>query len=216
MMRKINGEFDLSSEAASSSSPSSSSSSNGNPSPPAASGNGNTVAVKEECESTTDVGDGIMSASTSTDTAAVVAVVSSSNGGGREKTLCLVCSVVSDNHHIHYGALACFSCRAFFRRAHNKSGGSSDPPNYICKHDGKCDITSKNRKKCQKCRYDKCIEIGMNPNLVLTDDQKKVRFRKMFEKKGSGAIEVNHGGNNGSKPVPVMSSSTTSRDSMMS
>ena len=141
---------------------------------------------------------------------------SNSNSGGREKTLCLVCSVVSDNHHIHYGALACFSCRAFFRRAHNKSGGSSDPPNYICKHDGKCDITSKNRKKCQKCRYDKCIEIGMNPNLVLTDDQKKVRFRKMFEKKGSGAIEVSHGGNNGSKPVPVMSSSTTSRDSVMS
>ena len=103
------------------------------------------------------------------------------------------------------------SCRAFFRRAHNKSGGSSDPPSYICKHDGKCDITSKNRKKCQRCRYDKCIEIGMNPNLVLTDDQKKVRFRKMFEKKGSGAGGE---GNGGPKPLPAMqtSSSTAARD----
>ena len=103
------------------------------------------------------------------------------------------------------------SCRAFFRRAHNKSGGSSDPPSYICKHDGKCDITSKNRKKCQRCRYDKCIEIGMNPNLVLTDDQKKVRFRKMFEKKGSGAAGE---GNGGPKPLPAIptSFSTAARD----
>ena len=205
-MRKVNGEFDVASEAASSSS-----NSNGEPSPPAtamALGSAAT-AVKEEPSSTGGM-EGSLASSPSS------AVVTSSVAGGREKTLCLVCSVVSDNHHIHYGALACFSCRAFFRRAHNKSGGSSDPPNYICKHDGKCDITSKNRKKCQKCRYDKCIEIGMNPNLVLTDDQKKVRFRKMFEKKGSGAIEVNHGGNNGSKPVPVMSSATTSRDSVMS
>ena len=76
------------------------------------------------------------------------------------------------------------SCRAFFRRAHNKCGGD-ESPNYSCKKDEKCDITSKNRKKCQRCRYNRCIEVGMNPNLVLTDDQKKVRFRKMLEKKGT-------------------------------
>ena len=87
----------------------------------------------------------------------------------------------------------------------------------MCKHDGKCDITSKNRKKCQKCRYDKCIEIGMNPNLVLTDDQKKVRFRKMFEKKGNG-VEVN--GGDGGKPLPsaaaAPSPSSASRDLVIS
>ena len=186
MMRMINGEFDVVSEA---------SSSTGEHSP---------AAVKEECEpvqSTTADGGGGSGGGGSggsggsgggeSMSSSFAAVSTSSGGSGREKTLCLVCAVVSDNHHIHYGALACFSCRAFFRRAHNKSGGSSDPPSYICKHDGKCDITSKNRKKCQKCRYDKCIEIGMNPNLVLTDDQKKVRFRKMFEKKGGSVVEVN-------------------------
>ena len=107
---------------------------------------------------------------------------SSSNAATREKTICAVCQIESDNHHIHYGALACFSCRAFFRRAHNKG---SDTPTYACKKDGKCDITNKNRKKCQRCRYDACLKAGMNPHLVLTDEQKKVRFRKMLEKKGS-------------------------------
>lgn len=100
----------------------------------------------------------------------------------KERTICTVCEIESDNHHVHYGALACFSCRAFFRRAHNKGDGI---PGYVCKKEGKCNVTAKNRKKCQRCRYDKCVEMGMNPSLVLTDEQKKVRFRKMLEKKGS-------------------------------
>ena len=58
----------------------------------------------------------------------------------------------------------------------------------------------------------------MNPNLVLTDDQKKVRFRKMFEKKGNG-VEVNGGGGNAGKPLPAAASpspSSTSRDLVIS
>ena len=109
-----------------------------------------------------------------------VAGATSSSPHNKATTICAVCREESDNHHIHYGALACFSCRAFFRRAHNRG---PEAPNYLCKQDGGCDITFKNRKKCQKCRYDKCVEVGMNPGLVLTQDQKKIRFRKMYEKK---------------------------------
>jgi hypothetical protein len=54
---------------------------------------------------------------------------------------------------------------------------------YACKQDGKCDVSKKNRKKCQKCRYEACLRVGMDPGLVLTEDQKKARFRKMLEKK---------------------------------
>ena len=103
-------------------------------------------------------------------------------GSSKERTICAVCLVESDNHHIHYGALACFSCRAFFRRAHARGPAG---PTYQCKKDKKCDVTLKNRKKCQRCRYEKCLAAGMNSRLVLTEDQKKVRFRKMIEKKGS-------------------------------
>ena len=106
--------------------------------------------------------------------------------GSAEQTVCAVCQVISDNHHIHYGALACFSCRAFFRRAHSKG---TDDPGYKCKKEGKCDVADKNRKKCQRCRYEKCLEAGMKPNQVLNAEQKKVRFRKMLEKKGSAQFQ---------------------------
>ena len=97
-----------------------------------------------------------------------------------KKTTCAVCQEVSNNHHTHYGALVCYSCRAFFRRANQSNAKSSG---YVCKYDNRCDITSSNRKKCQKCRYERCVAVGMDPSLVLTEDQKKTRFRKMLEKK---------------------------------
>ena len=84
-----------------------------------------------------------------------------------------------DKHHLHYGGICCYSCRAFFRRAHQ----STKRPNFECKSGGNCQITVKNRRKCQKCRYEKCLNIGMDPRWVLTSDQKKVRFRNYLKKK---------------------------------
>ena len=106
---------------------------------------------------------------------------------------CVVCEEVTNNHHLHYGAYCCLSCRAFFRRVNQKTKNKE----YKCKKSGTCDVSFKNRKSCQRCRYDlllfysclnlhpnfffrydKCLAIGMKSNLVLTSEQKKVRFRK--------------------------------------
>ena len=74
--------------------------------------------------------------------------------GNFEKSLskCSVCLEPTDNNHLHYGAITCFSCRAFFRRANQKSSISKKSI-YICKQENSCDISFKNRKKCQKCRF---------------------------------------------------------------
>ena len=56
-------------------------------------------------------------------------------------------------------------------------------PEFACKKSGKCNVTPKTRRRCQKCRYDLCIRAGMQPDAVMTDDQVKVRFRKMFTKR---------------------------------
>ena len=82
---------------------------------------------------------------------------------------------------IHYGGSSCFSCKAFFRRAHK----NSKEPNFKCENDNKCQGTERWKawRKCQKCRLNICLIIGMKPEAVLTDDQKKIRFRKSSQKK---------------------------------
>ena len=75
--------------------------------------------------------------------------------------------------------MACFSCRAFWRRCHL----NSKIIEMTCKKLGSCKITLKNRKKCKKCRYQRCKESGMTQDAILDDDQKKQRFRKMIQKR---------------------------------
>ena len=50
------------------------------------------------------------------------------------KVECQVCGDTA-NDHVHYGAIACYSCRAFFRR-----GVNSNAP-YYCSQSKTCPIT---------------------------------------------------------------------------
>ena len=92
-----------------------------------------------------------------------------------------------DKHHLHYGGICCYSCRAFFRRAHQ----ATKEPNFQCKNGETCEITVKNRRKCQRCRYNKCLKIGMDAKWVLTNDQKKIRFRNFLRKKETSTDSPN-------------------------
>ena len=66
------------------------------------------------------------------------------------KQPCAVCGQLTENKHMHYGAFSCLSCRAFFRRCHQKSTKQG----FIkeCKSNGECSIANEDRKRCQKCR----------------------------------------------------------------
>ena len=90
---------------------------------------------------------------------------------------CRICGEAAAKH-VHYGAVTCFSCRAFFRR----SIQNGCPKNYACRKGGNCTITLKTRKNCQKCRFEKCLSAGMKTSWVLTDDERFRRFRKHREK----------------------------------
>ena len=82
------------------------------------------------------------------------------------KVACQVCGDVA-NDHVHYGAIVCYSCRAFFRR------GVTNQTPFYCAQDQNCAITKATRKHCQYCRFQKCLGIGMKHDWVMTEDDKR-------------------------------------------
>ena len=108
---------------------------------------------------------------------------------GAKKLMCPICGEAAFRDHLNYGAISCYSCRAFFRRIHKDK---ADPPKLICKgvlNLGQCDITLETRRKCKKCRYDRCIKAGMQPKAVLKEGQRQTRFKNSFYKKGEPQSE---------------------------
>jgi hypothetical protein len=39
-------------------------------------------------------------------------------------------------------------------------------------------VFGKQRKDCTYCRYEKCLAVGMSPQLILSEDEKERLFRK--------------------------------------
>ena len=44
-----------------------------------------------------------------------------------------------------------------------------------------CSVTPQNRRKCQYCRYQKCLAVGMKAECVLNDDELAEK-RKMISR----------------------------------
>ena len=94
---------------------------------------------------------------------------------------CFVCKEEAPpdkEHYKNYGGIVCLSCRAFFRRLHQ----SCKAQDLKCKFDGNCVVTKRTRRRCQKCRHSLCLKAGMNPDAVMTEEQKRIRFRKLISK----------------------------------
>ncbi|KAH9519185.1 hypothetical protein Btru_074926 [Bulinus truncatus] len=62
----------------------------------------------------------------------------------------------------HYGANTCEACKGFFRRSLLRNG------DYVCSGNGNCVIGSNRRKSCPKCRYLKCLNVGMSKEAIKT------------------------------------------------
>ncbi len=97
----------------------------------------------------------------------------------KEFRRCVICQDVTERRHLNYGADACFSCRAFFRRTHQKR----QPPSFECKGSGDCEVTARTRRRCQSCRYDRCLRAGMRPEFVMGEEQRMARMEKCRRKR---------------------------------
>uniref|UniRef100_A0A0K0FM87 Transcription factor HNF-4 homolog (inferred by orthology to a D. melanogaster protein) n=1 Tax=Strongyloides venezuelensis TaxID=75913 RepID=A0A0K0FM87_STRVS len=76
----------------------------------------------------------------------------------RKIEYCKICGDLADSYH--YSVSSCRGCNAFFRRAINLN------MTFVCRHGGNCLINKNTRCACRSCRFDKCIEAGMDPMAV--------------------------------------------------
>ncbi|CAJ0939262.1 unnamed protein product, partial [Mesorhabditis belari] len=68
---------------------------------------------------------------------------------------CSICG--SSSHGLHFGAISCRACAAFFKRSVDMRRV------YNCRRSGgKCDLTLDVRCICRACRFSKCLAMGMS------------------------------------------------------
>ncbi|KAM9294565.1 LOW QUALITY PROTEIN: nuclear receptor ROR-alpha A-like [Gastrophryne carolinensis] len=71
---------------------------------------------------------------------------------------CKICGDKSSG--IHYGVITCEGCKGFFRRS------QQGKPIYSCSQQQSCEIDRSNRNRCQHCRLQKCLSLGMSRDAV--------------------------------------------------
>lgn len=72
----------------------------------------------------------------------------------------------------HYGAVSCEGCKGFFKRSIRKNLV------YTCRSSGDCAINKVHRNRCQYCRLQRCIALGMKQDCKRPNtSQKPLRIR---------------------------------------
>ncbi|XP_055017171.1 LOW QUALITY PROTEIN: nuclear receptor subfamily 4 group A member 1-like [Boleophthalmus pectinirostris] len=92
---------------------------------------------------------------------------SQSHGGSEGR-----CAVCGDNASCqHYGVRTCEGCKGFFKRTVQKNA------KYVCLANKDCPVDKRRRNRCQFCRFQKCLAVGMVKEVVRTDSLKGRRGR---------------------------------------
>uniref|UniRef100_A0A671LW08 Retinoid x receptor, beta b n=1 Tax=Sinocyclocheilus anshuiensis TaxID=1608454 RepID=A0A671LW08_9TELE len=82
--------------------------------------------------------------------------VSGLHGSGpmlSQKRMCAICGDRSSGKH--YGVYSCEGCKGFFKRTVRKD------LSYTCRDNKECLVDKRQRNRCQYCRYQKCLAMGM-------------------------------------------------------
>lgn len=74
----------------------------------------------------------------------------------------------------NFNAVTCESCKAFFRRNALKDQATK------CLFQGNCFIDIRTRRFCPHCRLKKCFDIGMRKEMILDDNERKMRMAKVM------------------------------------
>lgn len=100
----------------------------------------------------------------------------------------LKCEICGDQASgFHYGVHACEGCKGFFRRTIRMKLNYKE-----CSSD--CEIKPKTRNKCQFCRYNKCVKLGMSRAAIRFGRISKVEKKKIISKLAKEKVPqlINH------------------------
>ncbi|XP_041097397.1 nuclear receptor subfamily 4 group A member 1 isoform X2 [Polyodon spathula] len=112
---------------------------------------------------------------------------------GSSEGLCAVCGDHASCQH--YGVRTCEGCKGFFKRTVQKNA------KYVCLANKDCPVDKRRRNRCQSCRFQKCLNVGMVKEVVRTDSLKGRRGRLPSKPKS-----ILEGGSSSSPPISIIPS----------
>jgi len=103
-----------------------------------------------------------------------VAQPQTSSGSIKAQIEIIPCKVCGDKSSgVHYGIITCEGCKGFFRRS------QSNVVNYQCPRQKNCVVDRVNRNRCQFCRLQKCLGLGMSRDAVKFGRMSKKQREKV-------------------------------------
>nr|WCS71178.1 hormone receptor-like protein 46-2 [Pardosa pseudoannulata] len=103
-----------------------------------------------------------------------VAQPQTSTGSIKAQIEIIPCKVCGDKSSgVHYGVITCEGCKGFFRRS------QSSVVNYQCPRQKNCVVDRVNRNRCQYCRLQKCLALGMSRDAVKFGRMSKKQREKV-------------------------------------
>lgn len=120
------------------------------------------------------------------------------------KHLCAICEDRASGKH--YGVYSCEGCKGFFKRTVRKD------LTYVCRDEKRCIVDKRQRNRCQYCRYQKCLEMGMKREAVQEERQRNKPDNEVESTSSSLVCTplIGNGNGNGSSggPFSVVNSSS--------
>ncbi|KAI6072993.1 Nuclear receptor subfamily 1 group I member 3 [Aix galericulata] len=84
------------------------------------------------------------------------------DGEPEEEKVCAVCGDRATGYHFH--VMTCEGCKGFFRRSINKG------VHFTCPFARSCPVTKAKRRQCQACRLQKCLDVGMRKDMIMSEE----------------------------------------------
>ncbi|NWY90300.1 NR1I3 protein, partial [Loxia curvirostra] len=76
--------------------------------------------------------------------------------------VCAVCGDRANGYHFH--VMGCEGCKGFFRRSILKG------VRFSCPLARRCPVTKAKRRQCQACRLQKCLDVGMRRDMIMSEE----------------------------------------------